>query len=118
MREIKFRAWHKISGNMADWELMKKECNRLSFLEEKHCLNNGFEVMQYTGLKDKNGVEIYENDVLEAYPRYLMPLLDKDDDSNKLDIFRVRMPNHFLSPEVYIYEIIGNIMEKPELVKP
>jgi uncharacterized phage protein (TIGR01671 family) len=52
MREIKFRAWDVKDGSMIT--------NPLDFPE----LYPTNELMQYTGLKDKNGVEIYDGDVL------------------------------------------------------
>ena len=61
MREIKFRWFHKKSGKMTDWNTVLKECDRLSFLLP----SEDWEVMQFTGLLDKNGKEIYEGDFLE-----------------------------------------------------
>ena len=65
MREIKFRVWDKESKEMlSDVSLWNDDFT--SYLNEHiEYLQDKCELMQYTGLKDKNGIEIYEGDILE-----------------------------------------------------
>jgi hypothetical protein len=61
MREIKFRWLHKKSNKIAGWDTMLKECDRLSMLLP----SEDWIPMQYTGLKDCKGKEIYESDIVK-----------------------------------------------------
>ncbi|WP_460223359.1 YopX family protein [Bacillus cereus] len=119
MREISFRAWDLGAESMVDWESIK-----LHFSE--HIDHEMVVVMQYTGLKDKNGKEIYEGDILD--------LSSEDDSVIRCEIVyqapsfcrkwhhanTIRLRQREIEPmawNTHLYEVIGNIYENPELLK-
>lgn len=129
MREIKYRAWGKESDYWID-NFSISNCGEFIYLED------GFErgisdviLEQFTGLRDKNGKEIYEGDILDFnYEKY-----PDDTQCPRVVVFEdgcfrkdyKNSDKSFPKPiitkcSLSILEdvIIGNIHENPELLEP
>jgi uncharacterized phage protein (TIGR01671 family) len=82
---------------------------------------NGVELMQFTGLKDKNGEYIYEGDVVRGYhPTNQNEFLTQEViwQSASYSAWYIRPPEgaSVLMAPGTVYEILGNIYENPELL--
>jgi len=107
VREIKFRVFYKGDFTYFDLNLLNEESRAfyINEIKDKH-------VMQYTGLKDKNGVEIYEGDyMLDGHSgRWAEVKFIKG-------AFVVEFDNEIQDLYDWTCEcIIGNIYKNPELL--
>lgn len=127
-REIKFRAYNHDSKAML-------EVRAIDFSHEGGVLSinypNGkvypnkdfgdhITLMQYTGLKDKNGVEIYEGDLLDIQAaggdRGYVPVVFKDGAFMMHIDYWVTEYYHLSDYDGSLYKVIGNIWENGDLL--
>ena len=131
MREIKFRAWDKEFKNITKDIWLNKDYLAIGFNGELYSLDdksiddeNGswtvaikerFIIMHYTGLKDKNGKEIYEGDILKRFSSTYEEVWDECVFEGYHAAMGWTLKDQydcsFIQKESGEYKIIGNIYE-------
>ncbi|MDD4734180.1 MAG: YopX family protein [Bacilli bacterium] len=134
MRQIKFRCWVLEKNDFEDINEIKYDaCGYFQYLqtyEGDHYDLEEIVLLQYTGLKDKNGKEIYEGDII-TYHNFIKftgivwwcdkdatYLVDLSQTKNKF----INTSNHQITLSSVLggdndTEVIGNIYENPEMLK-
>jgi len=144
-REIKFRAWDKTKKYWVTSKNFESETT-LSYDTNYLVAWNNYELSQYTGLKDKNGVEIFEGDIITGQYNHYDPLKDEyiydehmggivfyDSNSYRIKViehlcdenrqgmigyFDFMFEGEYWAPKVLCeIKIIGNIYQNPELLE-
>lgn len=134
MREMKFRAWYKPYKQMCQVESLRFDGNGVCtavlieepFHDRRLVEADEIVIEQFTGLKDINGVEIFEGDIVKYYPHhrgvpYRVYWADK---SAKFLIGRDGVIGqsfsdimHNLNTGRIALEVVGNIHENSELLE-
>jgi uncharacterized phage protein (TIGR01671 family) len=122
MREIKFRCWHKSTKDMIYPDRLRELTMNMMSEDDEDIL------MQYIDLKDKNGKEIYEGDIIKYYNsigEYGIGIIESFFDTVNLHCRWIEQktenPSLFTSID-YLgcseeIELIGNIYENSELLR-
>lgn len=124
MREIKFRAWDKENQvmvydvNVQDGKPVKRG---YQWFNTENTIWNS-ELQQYTGLRDRNGREIYEGDIVSMFGGTQFSVVEWDD---KFGLYRIYLQlsgasdvgEELLGNHLNVVEVIGNIYENPELIE-
>lgn len=134
MRKIKFRAWLKNEKKMVDVLYIDFDVKMIVFynqdeeyedvIREEFAPFDAINLIQYTGLKDKNGVEIYEGDVFiyedgcigvvrysEQYAWFIIEWYENSHSKEPIDDDPLGNIN------IHNMEVIGNIYDNPELLQ-
>ncbi len=117
-KELRFRAWDADNKDMFHFRFDDVSAGQCG--ENDSYLSNCV-VMQYTGLLDKNGKEIYEGDILAGSPSWECQVARVQWQSGgfvKWGLYSSGWTDTPLNDGLSRFEVIGNIHEHPELFKP
>ena len=119
MREIRFRIWSPIEDQMVYSDLKRDEMNLTTAVAYHNTHPEKGHLMQFTGLRDKNGKDVYEGDVVKWTSTFDGASgdthIDKMEWQEGYACFMLMPWAH--EPHAAEMEVIGNVHAHPELLK-
>ena len=136
-REVKFRAWNNKAKKMIyfdnNWQILTdgpltnlvicSNVSERSFDFDPEEDGESTILMQYTGLKNKRGVPVYEGDILEhkTWGLVIMSFGEYESEDGTVMAFHlidIEYKEQIYNENFQGYEVVGNIYEHPNLLKP
>lgn len=112
MREIKFRVWDKGNNKMFIPYSIEFGENRVLKSQTSLVYFKNVELMECTGLKDRNGKEIYEGDILSNDEEYYKVVFENASYRAEIEEYSLD-----LIDVAHCSIVIGNVFENPELLE-
>lgn len=117
---LNFRAWHKNEKYLGNVDIVDLKNNQVNIVGADIAGLDDVEMMQSTGMKDKNGVEIFEGDYLKNTHTGLIRRVYWSFHHSSFHLSTNRnegAKNSYwsLSNPKWSYEVIGNIFQNPDL---
>lgn len=106
MRVYKFRVWQTEYKDMVYFDLTNAECYALDG-----------EIMQFTGLKDRKGKEIFENDILSMNKGQYYSIVVWDENMTGWKAEHKSSGYESITAFLEEHEVVGNIYENPQLLE-
>ncbi|MCF0163626.1 MAG: hypothetical protein HUJ88_13805 [Fusobacterium necrophorum] len=106
MREFKFKVWDK------KFKMWLKRFN-VDLSDTDTYILSAVELCQYTGLKDENGVEIYEGDIVRTFGKLFVVFYSQE----HVGYLLKDIDGCLETIRSYRVEVLGNIYENPELLE-
>jgi hypothetical protein len=117
MREIKFRAWDKINKDMFNVESINFQERRVYKDTVSYRNFEDIDLMQCTGLKDKNNKEIYEGDIVFLHGSKYKVIFKTEGARFVLRNNEFELEITFINNNNKRMEVLGNVYENPELME-
>ena len=124
MKELKIKAWLKKENKMVSIIGIDFNYEYIRYTEDDNLFNSDYktaefkdiELLQFSGVKDKAGQELYEADVIKFNDGIddIYGLISYDDEDGAYRVSYENITEH-LSDREGDFEIVGNIFENPDL---